>query len=50
VQPLLFQLSAKDPVTYGAIGLSMLLVAIVASWLPAVRASRADPTRALRAD
>jgi predicted permease len=50
VQPLLFKLSARDPFTYGAIGLSMLLVAIAASWAPAVRASRADLNAALRAD
>lgn len=50
IQPLLFRQSATDPWTYAAVGAVMLLVALVASALPAMRASRADPNAALRSD
>lgn len=50
VQPLLFQQSAKDPLTYGIVAVSMLLVAMVASLVPARRAAQADPNLALRSD
>jgi predicted permease len=50
VQPLLFQQSARDPVVYGAVSIVLLSVALVASALPALRATRADPNSALRSD
>jgi predicted permease len=50
VQPLLFQQSAKDPVVYVFVGVTMLAVALVASASPAVRALKADPNAALRAE
>jgi ABC-type antimicrobial peptide transport system permease subunit len=50
VQPLLFEQSARDPVVFGAVGLLMLVVALVASALPALKASRTDPATALRAE
>jgi putative ABC transport system permease protein len=50
LQPLLYKESARDPVTYGAVGAVMILVALAASALPAFRASRADPCVALRSD
>jgi ABC-type antimicrobial peptide transport system permease subunit len=50
IQPLLFQQSAKDPVTYGAVGTVLVLVALLASAAPALRATRADPNSALRSD
>ena len=50
IQPLLFQQSAMDPVTYGAVGAIILAVALVASAIPARRATRADPNIALRVD
>jgi ABC-type antimicrobial peptide transport system permease subunit len=50
VSPLLYEVSAKDPVTYvGVIGV-LLVVAVVASLAPALRAARVDPNVALRAD
>jgi predicted permease len=50
IQPLLFQQSAVDPLTYGTVGTIMVVVALVASATPAWRASCADPNAALRTD
>jgi putative ABC transport system permease protein len=45
---LLFDVSAVDPATYGAVGLLLVSVAAIASWLPARKAARVDPIVALR--
>ena len=50
IQPLLFQLSAKDPGTYLLVGAAMLLAALAACAIPALRAQRADPNLALRSE
>ena len=50
VQPLLFQQSAKDPVVLALVAALLLVVALLASSIPARRATRADPNAALRAD
>ncbi|HVT39087.1 MAG TPA: ABC transporter permease [Gemmatimonadaceae bacterium] len=50
IQPLLFEQSARDPATYGSVGVLIFLIALLASAVPAVRASRADPNTALRSD
>jgi predicted permease len=50
LQPLLFRQSARDPVVYVSIGLVMVLVALAASAIPARRAARVDPNRALRSE
>jgi hypothetical protein len=50
VQPLLFQQSARDPFVYGAVALVLLTAAVVASASPALRAAKADPNMALRAE
>jgi putative ABC transport system permease protein len=49
-QPLLFRESAKDPVVYALVGAALLLVAVIASTSPALRAAKADPNAALRSD
>ena len=48
--PLLFEVSPKDPRVFGAVTGVLIGVAVLASWLPALRASRVDPSTALRAD
>ena len=50
VQPLLFRQSARDPLVYTAVAVILVLVAALASAVPAMRATRADPNRALRAE
>jgi predicted permease len=50
VSPLLYGVSAKDPATYGGVVGVLLVVAVVASLAPALRAARVDPNVALRSD
>ena len=50
VGPLLFAESPRDPLVYGGVTAVLLVVAVVASAVPAMRASRVDPNLALRAE
>jgi predicted permease len=50
VQPLLFEQQARDPRIYGQVVALLLAAAFVATLVPALRASRADPGVALRSD
>lgn len=45
---MLVEVRPTDPLTFVAVAVLFLLVAMIASWLPALRASRLDPTTALR--
>lgn len=48
--PLLFRESPRDPVIFGVVTAVLLSVTVVASFIPARRAARVDPNRALRSD
>jgi predicted permease len=47
---LLFNVSAVDPVAYGAASLGLVATAFLASYLPSRRAASVDPVEALRAE
>jgi putative ABC transport system permease protein len=48
--PLLFEVAATDAATYAAAGVALLALALLASALPALRASRLAPMTALRTE
>ena len=50
VKDLLFEVSPRDPVIFLFVAAILVLVAIAASWIPALRASRVDPNVALRSE
>ncbi len=47
---LLYGVSAADPLTYAAIVAGVAAMALLASYFPALRASRLQPARVLRSD
>jgi putative ABC transport system permease protein len=47
---LVFGVSASDPLTLAAVAATLAVVALMASAVPAYRALRLDPVKALRAD
>lgn len=50
IQGLLIQTSASDPLTIASVCVLLIVVAVIASLLPARRAARLDPVAALRQD
>jgi predicted permease len=46
----LYEVAPTDPVTLGGAAGTLIAFALLASWIPARRAARVDPTEALRAD
>jgi len=47
---LLFQVSPLDPLTYGAVSLVLAAAAVLASYIPALRATHIEPVEALRVE
>jgi predicted permease len=50
LRAVLFQISATDPLTYGLVGLSLVCVCLLATYLPSRRAAAVDPAIALKGD
>ena len=50
VKPLLFNVQPTDPLVFGGVVAVLLLTAMLASLIPAIRAARVDPNVALRSD
>jgi ABC-type antimicrobial peptide transport system permease subunit len=48
MQSLLYQVEAADPVTFAVVPLALFVVALIASYIPARRATHVPPTIALR--
>ena len=50
IEPLLFDVSPRDPLVLGSVAATLLVIAALASLVPASRAARVDPAVALRAE
>jgi ABC-type antimicrobial peptide transport system permease subunit len=50
LRSLLYEVEPADPFTFVVVPVTLAVVALLATWLPARRASRADPLTAIRAE
>jgi predicted permease len=50
IQPLLFHTRASNPIALGLAALTVVLVSLIAAWVPGRRATRLDPIQALRVE
>ncbi|HEX4309179.1 MAG TPA: ABC transporter permease [Acidobacteriaceae bacterium] len=50
LKSLIYNVSPADPLTFGAVAVLVVAVALLASWFPARRAAKSDPMVALRAE
>ncbi|HVN81240.1 MAG TPA: hypothetical protein VMW38_19785 [Terriglobia bacterium] len=47
---LLYEITARDPVTFSVVGVLVMGIAVLASYLPVRRAATVDPVMALRVE
>jgi ABC-type lipoprotein release transport system permease subunit len=47
---LLFEISPLDPATYAAVSAALVVAALLATYLPARKATRVQPVEALRSE
>ena len=47
---LLFEVAPRDPMSLAVVSCLLLLATVTAAWLPARRAARVDPIKALRVE
>jgi ABC-type antimicrobial peptide transport system permease subunit len=50
LQTFLFGVTATDPIAFTIVTLLLMVVGLMAAWLPARRATKIDPCAALRAE
>lgn len=50
LQSQLYQVGTLDPVTFGSVGAGFLVVGVLAALLPAMKATRVDPVRAMQVE
>jgi putative ABC transport system permease protein len=50
MEPLLFRVSPRDPLVFASVAAILVVVALVASLAPGIRAARVDPLEALRTE
>jgi putative ABC transport system permease protein len=50
IEPLLFHQPPRDPAIFALVAIAVLGVAILASWIPALRAASVDPKSALQSE
>jgi putative ABC transport system permease protein len=50
ISSLLFHVNPVDPMTYGVVALALIGATLLASYIPAARATRVDPIDALRTE
>src|SRR5262249_36212012 len=48
MKSLLFEVSPTDPVTLGLVAMFLIIISVMAAYVPALRATRIDPNHALR--
>jgi putative ABC transport system permease protein len=50
MQTLLFGVASKDPLTFVSVPIVLVVTALIATWMPATTASKADPATTLRSE
>ncbi|MBO0862579.1 MAG: hypothetical protein J2P21_29580 [Chloracidobacterium sp.] len=50
LEGLLFGVSVTDPLTFGSISSLLIIVALLACWIPARRATKIDPLQSIRSE